>query len=178
MKLADVFQKDHFTPYSPSRWFLEELYKLDPEAPGMLRVRWSQERQMWALERKQRAKIQYVNWLPQFKLRYPNGKNNPPKYIQNDSWLRARDGYVLIGFYTPEALRFPEWVLKDIQAHDMRRLGGWEAIDKKINEEERAADEKRDKAAAQERYDFSVDFYNSEQWRQGERAAVPRNYEG
>ena len=173
MRLQDVFVKNSTTPFIPPKRFLEDLFRLDN---GRLRIRWSEEQQQWCLERKVVRAIQYVKNLPQYKHRFIKDLQQWATF-ENDSWVRARDGYVLIGYYYPYALKYPDWIIRDIQFNDINKHGGWKKVANLIEarEERKRAQLERDQSW--ERREWAEDMYEDWQWRQGCRASVPSNYD-
>lgn len=152
-------------PYKPPAYLVRGLYHLDP----LLRLRWSESEQKWCLEKKLLARVEYIKSLPHFKKRRG-------VYVENESWIRAREGHILIGHYDPQP-QLGEWVLRNLQMYDMRRIGGWKEAELQILRAEEKLAESKERAAKGERWDMAVDFWESEQWRQGNRAAVPKKYE-
>lgn len=176
MKIADGFVKHPAaSPSSMPKWFLEKLYQI---GNGRLRLRWSEEYSQWALEIKVTRASQYIKDLPHYKHRWSAATGHIVRTFENDSWVRARDGYMLVGYYYPYALKYPDWILNDIQFNDMRRFVGGPAEVARIVEERESRERNiRNKDDSQSNYDWAEDFYNTELWRQGNRAAVPANYD-
>jgi hypothetical protein len=165
--VESVFVRTASTPYVPARSLLWSLFQLDD---GRLRLRWSDRYEKWCLERRVACGIEYLTSLPQWVTRKDG------VLVENDTWIRARDGTVLIGFYDPLP-RLDHWLIRDLQRYNIRRLGGAQAVELMMlrQEEHRRAsldrDLSRDVTAA------AGEFYEHEQWRQGEKAAVPARYE-
>jgi hypothetical protein len=96
--------------------------------------------------------------------------------VENDAWVRARDGYILIGHYAPQPL-LGEWVIKNLRFYDLRRFsGGWREAELEALRFEERETERKDAYHRQRIRDLSDDFYTREQWKQGEKVAVPRNF--
>lgn len=164
MRYQDVFVKKD-APYTPPSYLLRQLYQMDN---GRLRLRWSVEQQKWCLERKELCGVEYIKTLPHIKIR--NGR-----VVENDSWVRARDGYVLCGYFDPQPL-LGSWVIRNLQYFDIRRMGGAERAEielRRQDEKERARQERVNSARLEA---ISKDVWDSWTWKQGERAAVPRGY--
>jgi hypothetical protein len=172
MKVKDCFVYTSTTPYKPSKRFLEGLYRI---AEGRLRVRWSDMHDKWVLEEKiTRCRIAFTHHIPQYILRRKGVKTVG---VPNDSFIRARDGYFLVGYYDRETLYYPDWVLRDIARHDFRRYDGWKNVLQQVEDRERRAAESLDRRHQEERRFMSEEIYNSWTWQQGERVAVPQQYE-
>lgn len=158
-------------PYVPPRSLLEDLYRHDD---GRLRLRWSQRQEKWALERQVLRPIEYIRTLPHY-LRIQVAKN-VFNVVENDEWVRARDGYILVGHYAPQPV-LGEWVIKNLRYYDLRRFaGGWKEAELEVLRFEESQEERKEAHHRQRLQDISSDMYENAQWRQGERAAVPRSY--
>jgi hypothetical protein len=150
---------------------LEELYRLNN---GRLRLRWSQRQEKWAVEGQVLRPIEYIRTLPPF-LRIRIAKN-VFRVVENDEWVRARDGYLLIGHYAPQPV-LGDWVIKNLRYYDLRRFsGGWKEAELEVIRFEERREERKEAHHRQRLRDISDDMYEDAQWRQGERAAVPRPY--
>lgn len=166
--LDQVFVRTVATPYVPARSLLWALHQLDD---GRLRLRWSDRYEQWCLERRVACGIEYITTLPQWVRRKDR------VVVENDTWVRARDGFILLGHYDPLP-HLGHWLIHNLQYYNIRRLGGAGEVDLMLTrqEEQRVAsldrDLSRDVTAA------AGDFFEHEQWRQGERAAVPQQYGG
>lgn len=165
MRYSDVFVKKD-APYTPPAYLLQQLYSMDD---GRLRLRWSVEKQKWCLERKELCGIEYVQTLPQYKKR--NGI-----VVENDSWVRAKDGYILCGYFDPLP-HLGQWVIRNLQYFNIRRIGGAQAAEMELQRLEEKERTEQERAASISREDFAKSFYDDEVWRQGERAVVPKQYE-
>lgn len=171
MNLSDVIVMSSTMPYVPKIHVLKELWALDN---GRLRVRWSDEMQKWCVERKIVHAIQYINSLSHYKKRFINGVWDE---IENDSWIRARDGYILIGYHdaTPH---LDSWLIRNLRYYDIRRFsGGVKEVELLILREEEKKLEAMNRRHTREREDIAMDFYNDEVYRQGERVYVPDKVE-
>ncbi len=167
MRWQDTLVKTSSIPYYPQPSLLRSLFSLDD---GRLRLRWSDFESKWALERKSTFTLEYINTLPRYRTQ-PNGYK-----VENDSWIRARDGYVLIGHYDPEP-HLGHWVIDRLRFYDMRRFsGGWKEVDLLMCREEEQKQKQQDHHYELVREGISKDFFEREQWRQGNRAAVPKHY--
>lgn len=160
-------------PYCPPRSLLEELYRLDD---GRLRLRWSEDKEKWAVERRVSRPVEYISSLPHWRRKKVG--HDGVITVENDVWVRARDGYILIGHYAPQPL-LSDWVIKNLQFYDIRRYrGGWREAELETIRAEEKRIEQKEKADSWRWREISEDFYTREQWRQGEKAAVPANYQG
>jgi len=154
-----------FMPYIPPDYILKELYCLDPQ----LTIRWSDEVQKWCIEKKILQSVQYINSLPHYKKRCGTE-------VENDSWIRARNGSVLIGFYNAQPA-LGDWVVRNLRYYDIRRfVGGAKEVELQMVRAEEKAIEDRNRRDSWTNKEIGEDFYNSEVWRQGERVAVPSAY--
>ena len=166
MNLSDVIVMSSTMPYVAKIHVLKELWHLDQ---GRLRIRWSDEMQKWCVERKVVYAVTYVNSLPHYKKRH--GED-----VENDSWIRARDGYILIGYHdaTPH---LDDWLIRNLRFYDIRRFsGGIKEVELLMLREEEKKLEAMNRRHALEREVISKDFYNDEVYRQGERVYVPPDY--
>lgn len=162
MSWKQVLVHTPFMPYTPPDHFLKGLYALDPT----LRLRWSDEVQKWCLEKKVVRAIEYINSLPHY-------KKVKGVEVENDSWVRARDGYILIGFYRPQPV-LADWTLHLLRHNDMRRFsGGAKEVELQMVRQEEKEIEARNRRDSWINREIAEDFYSSECWRQGERVTVP-----
>lgn len=158
-------------PYRPSRSLLQELYRI---SDGRLRLRWSQRFEKWAVEEQVRRPISYVSNLPRYQRRWITAHDF--LVVENDEWVRARDGYSLVGHLHPQP-RLSDWMIRNLRYYDLRRFsGGWKDAEREVLEFEARQAQQRDANHQQRRIDISNDFYEREQWRQGEKSVVPRSY--
>lgn len=162
-----VLYRSSSMPYEPARSLLWALYQIDD---GRLRLRWSDRNQHWCLERKVACGIEYIATLRHWV------KRKDSVVVENDSWVRARDGYILIGHYDPVP-RLDHWLIRNLQYYDMRRLGGAHEVELLLTRQEERTAEAQDRALTRDVTAAAGEFFEHEQWRQGERAAVPRRYE-
>ncbi len=175
MKPSMCFVKKN-APYQPTARLIEELHRV---GEGRLRLRWSQRQLKWCLEEKAAPSF-FGGYLPNVGLKVKVGPKGKEKieWIENDSYVRLVDGYQLVGYYTVETLHYPDWLIRDIESNDKRRHGGslLKVLDK-IEAKEAQVAVTKEKDATWERREISEDIYNDWNWRQGERVAVPRNYD-
>lgn len=154
-------------PYNPPKYLLQALANLDNRR---LRLRWSEQMEQWCVERKLLHSLEYIHTLPHYKCRHDGA------IVENDSWVRARDGYILIGCWNAQPM-LSDWCIKNLQYFDMRRFsGGFKEISLLTIRAEEKAYQKKLEAQRQEMYDLSADYYTHEQHRQGEVVYVPKEY--
>lgn len=174
-RLKDCFVKRN-APYLPTKRLIEELYRV---GDGRLRIRWSTRRGQWCLEERAAPSF-FGGYLPPIGVRVlvgPKGHQRE-EYVENDSYVRLIDGYQLVGYYTVETLHYPDWLIRDIESNDKRRHGGTLLkVLAKIEEREEKQKAITEKDAAWARREISEDIYYDWNWRQGERVAVPTNYQ-
>lgn len=153
-------------PYVPAPHFLRFLSQMD----SGLRLRWSQRWSQWHLERKAATAVQYIKTLPQY-VRTAWGA-----VVENDSWIRARDGYILVRTFDPLP-QFGDWTISALQWGDPWR------IDPVAREQLLMFQERKEATSTRRAFETQVeaiakDQYEDMVWRGGERAAVPANYKG
>lgn len=135
------------------------------------RMRWSERREAWQLER--RADFARTDL-------------NPEKYPRDavDTFIRRRDGFYLTGEYPANGLPPIDRLIAFLHSQDPVRLGLDPA--KAVEEAARIASaiEDRERASrAKTRYDNSyegsgagAELYDQLAWEEGRRSAVPANY--
>lgn len=159
-----VYIKGPADPYKPASYFLRFLHNLDTG----FRLRWSQRVDRWQLERKAACAMSYITHLPQYV------KRTDGAVVENDSWSRARDGYLLVRDFAPLP-QFGDWTIREMQWGDPHRLGARQ-IEDALFQQERAT-----KMAQKRAFDNKIEAVAKEQfqemiWTGGERVAVPTNY--
>lgn len=161
-----VYCRGPADPYRPAAHVLRFLHCLDP---GRLRLRWSQRFKQWHLERKVMAATEYIKRLPHY-VRFRDGSA-----CENDSWVRARDGYILVRAF--DALpQLGDWTIRELQWGDPWRLTAEEIHLRMLREEERR-NTAQQRAFHNRIEDIAKDQFEDMVWRGGERVAVPGNYE-
>jgi hypothetical protein len=119
-------------------WFLRELKAFDPD----LRLRWSEQRAMWQLERKVR-------------------RGQHPGTFRSDSYgddyIRSRDGFLLVGSISPFGLS--RSIFEKLKASDLWSQGGWERTLAEIERQEARDEELKDAAFSRDMRDMSKDFW-------------------
>lgn len=141
-------------PYTPEPYVLRGLHNLD----NNIRIRWSQRFGQWQVERKVSHAVSYIKTLAQ----YVHG-------VENDSWVRARDGYILVRSFGPQPT-LGDWALTVLQWGDPWRVTRAHRELALLRQEERQEQEKTNafhthvEAVAKDQYDDMV-------WRGGERVA-------
>lgn len=157
-------------PYKPDHAFLKQLHYL---RDGRLRVRWSQREQRWAIELQIARPIEYVTSLqPYIKTR----RNGVMVEVENDSWHRARDGYILVGYCDPQP-RLGDALIHTLRFGDVERLGGADAINLLMTRAEERKRDLLDRQHKTERHNLFDEVYEDLKWRLGERVAVPKTYQ-
>lgn len=175
MRQSVCFVQRH-SPYRPTQHLLDELWRV---GSGRLRIRWSQRQQKWCLEEKIASQV-YGGYVPSIGIKVQVGPKGHMReeWIENDSYVRMVDGYALVGYYDVGTLQYPDWLIRDIQSNDKRVHGGsFLEVLKKIEEREDRTAHAKEAAASDDRNRWAVDLYDSWRWKQGERRAVPRNYQ-
>ena len=126
-----------FDPCALSPDFLKRLYKFDS---GRIRLRWSYDRRKWAVERKSMHSVEYVHKIPEYipRVLKPEGIKI---IVPNETYIIARDGYLVIDYLDPQPIPH-DWVIFNLQANDIRRLGGAKEYIRKL---ERVEDLRKDK---------------------------------
>lgn len=141
-------------PYTPSAYVRRALHVFDPA----IRLRWSQQTGTWHVERKVMCAMHYITTLPH----YVRG-------VENDSWIRARDGVILVRSFPPQP-PLGEWALTLLRWGDPWRTTYAQRELDLLRQEERERQSRdnafhtRVEAVAKEQYDDMV-------WRGGERVA-------
>jgi len=105
----------------PPGWFLLELEAFDP----LLRLRWSDQKKMWQLERK------VTVGLPPESFR---------KDTEHDDFIRAREKYVLVASIPAGGLN--RQIFDNLRASDLWAQGGWDKVERDLVEAEKVAEEK------------------------------------
>jgi hypothetical protein len=103
-------------------WFLKELAEFDSD----LRCRWSARTETFHLERRVTRSL------------HP-GTIRCDDY--HDDYIRARDGYVLVGIIRPGL--FSRTIFEKLRASDLWANGGWEKMARTIEEFEEAEEAKK-----------------------------------
>jgi len=160
-----VFVATH-APYRPPRSLLWALYRLDD---GHLRLRWSTRQERWCLETKRAPAVTYLPRLRHWV------KRADGVVVENDSWVRARDGYLLLQYVAPWP-PLGDWFIRNLQYGDPWRFHGPADIARLLEQQEAAQ-----LAAVRRRHQtqneaHALEWLESEIWRQGERVAVPPSY--
>ena len=137
------------------------------------RMRWSERRECWLLER--RANYRRVDI-------------NPEKYPAEalDTFIQHRDGYYLAGFYPPTHLPNVDRLVEYLRSQDpdLMDLGPGDAVERaaRLAEAIEAREaEQLAKARREQTFEHSgagADLYDSLAWEEGRRVAVPREAAG
>lgn len=151
-------------PYTPAAHFLRWLAQFDTA----LRLRWSQRWSKWHLERKTAHAMEYVKHLARYV------KSPSRAVVENDSWIRARDGYTLVRTFDPLPA-FGDWTIRELCWGDPWRMSA-DALSRQL-----LAQEEKHVHSVNRKFDNTVeatakDDYESMVWAGGERIAVPANY--
>lgn len=141
----------------------DALVAFDPE----LRLRWSQRRCRWLLERR---------------ARYERLSIDPALYghAEHDTVIQMRDGYFELGSYQPQELPSIGWLLAYLKSQDIRQRGDQDldrlanAIADELDAADRAREERQRADATRDIGDRAADLWESDRWRTGVRIAVPR----
>ena len=166
--LDKVFVQTSTTPYRPDPAVLRSLYLFDD---GRTRLRWSDREEKWCLERKVAAGIDYIKALRHWV------KRKDGAIVENDSWIRARDGCILVRLVDPLP-RLGRWLIQELQWGDPWRFNGPKEIALMLERQEEKRLEAIERKHTEQNESLAKDWLDSEIWRQGERAAVPKQYEG
>lgn len=138
------------------------LLRFDPE----LRVRWSDRRQRWLLERK---------------ARFSRLSIDPAHYgyAEHDTVVQLRDGYFELGSYAPRELPPVDRLCAYLRTQDVRRRGDQDldhlanAIADELEAREQAAEEAARAAHDRDVGDRAADLWEDDRWQQRLRVAVP-----
>ena len=163
-----VYVDSSFAPYKPERSLLWALSQFDN---GRMRLRWSARFQEWCLERHVSCGIDYIKTLAHWV------KRKDRILVENDSWIRARDGYVLI-WHEDAVPRLDHWLIRKLRYCDLDRIGGPREADLLLIQQEERRAARIEKRHTAERQDAAGDWWDSETWRQGERISVPAQATG
>lgn len=136
------------------------------------RLRWSERREEWLLERKSN---------------YARLDIDPAKYPASavDTFIQRRDGYYLAGFYHPRGLPPAELLVKILQANDPNRMDipgetpeeqAQYFIDK-MEEREREVIQKGREENSFAGSGVGAELYDQLAWAEGRRVAVPAKVE-
>jgi hypothetical protein len=162
--MTSVYVRGPADPYIPAAHFLRFLAHLDKG----LRLRWSQRWSKWHLERRVARAVEYIKRLSQYV------KNPEGAMVENDSWIRARDGYVLVRAFDPLPM-FGDWTITALRWGDPWR------VDLRAREALLFAQERDEELSKKRAFDTKIeaiakDEYENMVWRGGERVAVPATY--
>lgn len=137
------------------------------------RIRWSERRECWLLERK---------------AAYARLDIDPSKYPRDavDTFIQRRDGYYLAGRYHPRGLPPVDLLVRILLANDTARMDVAGATPEEQAQNYMNAMEERENAARDKRsrdYTFQEsgaggELYNQLAWAEGRRVAVPKNATG
>ena len=131
----------------PPAWFISELAAFDPE----LRIRWSQRRQLFQLERKIRNSLPIEPRL-----------NN----TEHDDYIRAREGYILVGSIPANSLS--RRVFEVLRQSDLYSRGGWERVLREIEAGEALQEQRQWEKFSRDMKDLSADVYEFLKLRNGQ----------
>lgn len=173
MSWRDAHCKTTFDPYKLNPSFVKALYNVDN---GRLRIRWSQRDEMWHIERKVGRMVSYIPRLGHYRKRFLNPPTNSEfVWVENDSWIRARDGYILIDTIYPRP--HPDhWLIRNLEYYRLERWGGGEKAAQKLEQMEQVAWERKLQRDRDRWYAIAEDVHDSWNWESGQRVAVPSNY--
>lgn len=141
----------------------DALTRFDPE----LRLRWSERRCCWLLERK---------------ARFARLPVDPRKYghAEHDTIIQLRDGYFTLGSYQPKELPSAERLIAYLKTQDTRHRGDQDlarladAIADELDAADLAREEAQREASNRDTGDRAADLWESQRWEQKLRIAVPR----
>lgn len=165
MHWKETHIKTSHDPYAVDPSVLKALYNLDD---GRLRIRWSQRQQQWAIERKIGRVVNYIPTLGHYRTTLSG------QVVENDSWIRAREGLVCVGYIPPRPAP-GQWLIKNLEYYRIERWGGADALSRVMDaaEESKAAQQLREQR--QRWQDIAGETWESYCW-EGHRVAVPGNY--
>lgn len=166
-----TWYKTSFDPYSLHPGFLKRLYKFDN---GRIRLRWSYDRQQWSVERKSAVTLPYVQKIPQYRKRY-NPKTQQSYEVPNETYITARDGYLVIGYLPPEDPP-SDWLIRNLQFSDIRRWGGSKQFADTLEAFEDARRDRKEKADSDTLRHLASETYDHLKRRYGEQVFVPSQY--
>lgn len=161
---------NEYAPYKPPAHVIRRLYYL---ADGRLRLRWSREREQWAVEIRTHRPIHTSLVTP--RAHYKLGVGG--YVVERDMWICQRDGYSILGYWDAQP-PLGDWCIHSLQLNDMRRLGGAERVNQMLLDQEAKQATAQNRANSNDNQAFFAEFYRDEQRRQGEVGFVPRTATG
>lgn len=127
-----------------------------------LRMRWSPVREVWLLERR---------------ATYERRDIDPDCYgdREHDTIRQLADGYFTLGVYQPHDLPTVHQLIDYLKSQDVQRMGKTaEAIADELDADYWQRREQRKQQANRRAGEVAGEVWETEKWRNGERAAVPR----
>lgn len=173
MKARDCYYRTGADPYPISPEFLRRLARFDD---ARIRLRWSVEKSKWIVERKVTHGIEYTHAIPETKRRM-NWEARTWSTVPNDLYVAARDGYMIIDYIAPQPPP-SDWLVRNLNASDIRRWGGSKNFVRKLEAYEQAREDRKIKAQRGRWRDLAADEYDVLKRAYGEQAFVPRNATG
>lgn len=167
----DCWYRTGFDPYSLSVDFLKRLHRYDN---GRIRLRWSADRQKWAVERKSVTSVEVVKGISESVTRYDS--SGRMYEAPSESYILARDGYLVIDYIDPQPGP-GHWLIHNLEYADIRRWGGSKEFIRKLEAfEEFRAKQKQKQNSERWRY-LASESYDTLKRAYGEQAFVPKEYE-
>lgn len=151
-------------PRTFGKSFLISLWNVDN---GRIRLRWSEEHEKYAVERKVTFSMQWKDDLEACRVRKSDGRT-----VLRDSWIQAHDGYVPIDLIHP-ASPIESRLVENLQYFDLARWGGSKEFLKHIEEMEQLREIAKEKEHDDAWYNLASDSYDQQFWANGERVTVP-----
>jgi hypothetical protein len=163
--------KTSWDPYTLDSKFLKRLAAFDD---GRIRLRWSVDKNKWAVERKVLCGIEYVPRMDEWKKRI-DIKTGKQYVVPNETYILARDGYIIIDYLHahPEP---KDWIIENLRYSDIRRWGGSKQFTRKLEAQERLREEHKEKARKEKFRHLASEAWEDLKRKYGERVFVPRKF--
>jgi hypothetical protein len=143
---------------TPDPSFVKDLYAYDP----LLRVRYGKFTERWIIERK----------MP---IHHPQLRGEAPKSERSarlkDLSIGYAEGYLHVLSVDPALLTWHH-VAPALREADLHFAGSWEAFNRRLDEQEAAAEAKQDKAQRDWAYETSLEAHEHIQYAEGRRVAL------
>jgi len=169
----DAYARSTNDPYALSPAFVRALHRLDD---GRLRMRWSGREQQWALERRIQRPLAFFRGRAPMAWQW-NEDHTYKHYFENDAWVMARDGVILIDLIPPQP-RPGQWLITNLQFWYIPRwLGTYTDVADKLDAENAEIARRKEHTRRDRWRGIAENIWEDYQW-EGHRVAVPPAYEG
>lgn len=132
----------------------------------LLRMRWSDRRELWLLERK---------------AAYERVDLDPDVYgdREHDTIRQLADGYFTLGVYQPHDLPTVHQLIAYLKSQDVQRMGKTaEAVADELDADYWQRRETRKQQANRKAGEVAGEVWESDRWASGQRVVVPRQLPG